>query len=210
VKNSFLPVSAFAATMLLVTLLHYDRFIHPNLAFKLWMVIYIITPFLVPWLWYHNRVTDPGTPEPSDKVVPKAIRWVALLVGVVTILFWLVNFIVPTLLVTIWPWKLTPLTARVVCAWGTLIAVGGLVQFRDSRWSSWRLTTQSIGLWQALMVIGSIIHRQDFNNGSLLNPYFITIVFFLFWIVILYVWMEFRGPGRSPANKASAMPGIML
>jgi hypothetical protein len=210
VKNSLLPVSAFAASMLLVTLLHYDRFLHANFAFKLWLLIYIVTPFLVPWLWYHNRPTDPGTPEPNDKVVPLAIRWVAGLVGIVTLLFWLVNFIDPALLMSIWPWKLTPLTARTVCAWGALISVGGLVLFGEPRWSAWRYNLQSIALWQVLMVIGSIVHRQDFNNGSLLNPYFFIIVFILFMISMLYLWMEFHRSGPAPARKTSEMPGIML
>ena len=71
VQISLLPVTAFAASMLLVTLLHYDRFIHSNFAFMAWLVIYIITPFLVPWLWYHNRVTDPGTLEANDREVPQ-------------------------------------------------------------------------------------------------------------------------------------------
>ena len=93
VKNSLLTVSAFATAMLLVTLLHYDRFIHNNPAFALWLIIYIITPFLVPWLWFHNRLTDPGTPELNDKTVPRFARWATGMVGVVTLIFWIVSFI---------------------------------------------------------------------------------------------------------------------
>jgi hypothetical protein len=207
VKNSILPVSAFAASMLLVTFLHYDRFIHTNFAFKLWLVIYIVTPILVPWLWFHNRGTDPGKPEPNDKEVPYTIRWLAGLVGGLTLLFWLVNFISPALLISIWPWSLTPLTARTVCAWGTLISVGGLILFRELRWSAWRYNLQSIALWQALMVFGSILHRQDFKNGSLLNPYFIIIVFILLMISVLFAWMEFNKSGRAPVPKTTETPG---
>ena len=203
VKNSLLPVSAFAAIMLLVTLLHYDRFLQGNLVFILWLIIYIITPFLVPWLWFHNRVTDPGTPEIHDKVVPPLLRWAAGLSGIATLLFWITNFIYPPLLIAIWPWKLTLLTARTVCAWGSLISVGGLVLFRESRWSAWRYNIQSITLWQVLMVIGSIIHRQDFINGSLVNGYFIAIIFMLLVLTFLYAWMEFGGPSQVGLNDRS-------
>jgi len=206
VTNSFLPVSTFAAIMLVVTLLHYDRFLHDNLAFKLWMGIYIVTPFLVPWLWFHNRVTDPGTPEADDMEVPQLIRWLAGITGVVTLVFWFVNFVNPALLIAIWPWKLTPLTARTVCAWGTLISVGGLVLFREARWSAWRYNIQSIILWQALMVVGSIRYRQDFNNGSLLNAYFIAIVFVLIVLALLYAWMEIGAPGGSRVPKINESP----
>ncbi len=190
VHISLLPVTAFAASMLLVTLLHYDRFIHSNFSFIAWLVIYIITPFLVPWLWYHNRVTDPGTLEARDREVPKLVRQIAGLIGILTLLFWLVSFINPPWLISIWPWTLTPLTARTICAWGALTAVDGIVLYGERRWSAWRYNMQAIILGQVLMVIGSIIHRQDFNNGSLMNPYFIAIVLMLVAVSALSVWME--------------------
>ena len=205
VKNSLLPVSTFAAVMLVVTFLHYDRFLHSNLAFILWIGIYIVTPFLVPWLWFHNRGTDPARPENIDKVVPKLIRLAVGIIGVITLLFWVVNFIFPTLLIAIWPWKLTLLTARTVCAWGTLISVGGLILFREQRWSAWRYNIQSIALWQTLMVIGSLVHRQDFYQGSLLNGYFIVIVFMLLSLLILYIWMERRVPTQTQVVKANSL-----
>ncbi len=197
VKNSLLPVSTFAAIMLVITLLHYDRFIHSNLAFILWLIIYIITPFLVPWLWFHNRSTDPGTPETDDKILPSSVRWLAGLMGAGSLLFWIVGFFDPPLLIAIWPWTLTLLTARVICAWGALVSVGGLVLFREPRWSAWRYNIQAIALWQALMVIGSLIHRQDFKNGSLINGYFICILLVLALLAFLYGWMEL-----SSTNKA--------
>jgi hypothetical protein len=201
-KNSIPPVSTFAAVMLVVTLLHYDRFIHGNLGFILWLIIYIITPFLVPWLWFHNRVTDPGTLDARDRVVPRWVRGLAGLIGIASLLFWIVNFIVPTLLIGIWPWKLTPLTARTLCAWGMLISVGGLVMYFELRWSAWRYNIQAIALWQVLMVIGSILHRQDFNNGSLINPYFIAILIILGALVLLTVWMEYTISHQALATQA--------
>ncbi len=196
IKNSFRPVTTFATSMLVATLLHYDRFLYSNLAFKLWLPIYIITPFLVPWLWFHNRKTDSGIIETGDKIVPKLIRWALGLVGVLTCVFWITNFIYPPLLIAIWPWKLTILTARVICGWGLLISVGALVLFKEQRWSAWRYNLQSIALWQALMVIGSLVHRQDFNNGSLFNGYFIGILLALVSISLLYAGMELGVPSQ--------------
>jgi hypothetical protein len=146
VRNSLLPVSSFATVMLLVTILHYDRFIHTNLAFYLWSIIYIITPFLVPWLWIHNSKADPGSLETGDKVVPRAIRQVIGLLGLITIFFWIVNFIDPNLMISFWPWKLTPLSARTICARGTLSAIGCLVLYSETRWSGWRYNIQAIAI----------------------------------------------------------------
>lgn len=79
--------------------------------------------------------------------VPRLIGWAAELVGVFTLVFWIANYIYPSMLISIWPWKLTPLTARVMCGWGLLISVGALVLYKDKRWSIWRYNIQSIVLW---------------------------------------------------------------
>ncbi len=190
VRNSLLPVSTFATAMLVTTLLHLDRFTQNSPAFILWFVIYIITPFLVPWLWYHNLRTDPGTPEPEDKNVPLWTRWLFGLAGAVMLFFWITNFINPNLLISFWVWKLTPLTSRVMSSWGMLLGVGGVVLFFEPRWSAWRYNIQSIALWQVLMILGSLLHRQDFNNGVLLNGYFIATILVLAGLCLLYAWME--------------------
>jgi hypothetical protein len=202
VKNSFLPVSTFATVMLIVTVLHYDRFTHGNFAFVLWLIIYIVTPFLVPWLWFNNRRTDPGTFEANDRVVPQWVRRLAGLIGVVSILFWGVNFFFPTLLISIWPWTLSPLTARTVCAWGALVSVGGMVLSREPRWSAWRNNIQAIGLWQVLLIIGSIVHRADFHTGTLINPFFFIIAVIFTLLLVLYLWMEWLQPRSEPLPKS--------
>jgi hypothetical protein len=51
------------------------------------------------------------------------------------------------------------------------------------------------------MVIGSILHRQDFNNGSLINPYFIAILIILGALVLLTAWMEFTIPRQAAAAQ---------
>lgn len=203
VTHIFLPVTVFTVAMLLATLLHYDRFLHHNLSFIFWLPIYIITPFLVPWLWIHNRPRDPGGLEVGDKIVPLFIRWTTGLVGVSTLIFWIVVFIHPSYLISIWAWKLTPLTARVISGWGMLISVGGIMLFTDQRWSAWRHSIESIALWQALMVIGSLIHRQDFYRGSLLNGYFIGILLALVILSLFYLGMELGSPRLIQAVKSA-------
>jgi hypothetical protein len=83
-----------------------------------------------------------------------------------------------------------------------LISVGGLVMYFELRWSAWRYNIQAIALWQVLMVIGSILHRQDFNNGSLINPYFIAILIILGALVLLTVWMEYTISHQALATQA--------
>jgi len=191
VAPGFLPVTTFTTFMLLATILHWDRFDIRHLPFTLWLILYIVTPFLVPALWLRNRGCDPGTPEDGDRVVPALPRWGLGLLGVVLLAFAIVGFVFPAWLVGLWPWQLTPLTARVLSGWLGLLGVGGLVIGREQRWSSWRVGLQSIGLWHALVVVGAFLHPGDFKDG-LVNWYLISVALVLVGMAGLYAWMGRR------------------
>ncbi len=47
VAGGFPPVATFAALMGIATILHWDRLMHGNLAFWLWVALYLTTPFVV-------------------------------------------------------------------------------------------------------------------------------------------------------------------
>src|SRR3990172_4482977 len=191
VAAGFWPVTAFTAAMLLATILHWSRFDLGRFPFQVWLGLYIITPFLVPWLWLRNRLTDPGAQEADDLVVPALARWGLGLLGAFLLGFALLGFASPAWLVSIWPWTLTPLTARVLSGWLALLGVGGLVISRDRRWSAWRVGLQSIPLWQLLVVIAALLSPADFKTG-LVNWYLISVLVVLAGMILLFVQMESR------------------
>jgi len=102
IKAAFPPVTTW------------DRFDIKHFPFQLWLVLYIITPVIVPYLWFKNRVADPGTPEPDDPAVPALAKWAFMASGIVGIGMALFMFLSPQTMISIWPWALTPLTARVL------------------------------------------------------------------------------------------------
>jgi uncharacterized membrane protein len=176
--------------MMLATTLHWDRFDTSHFPFVLWLILYAVTPLLVPILWWRNRGTDPGTPELNDQVVPDVARWSLRLLGAGLVLFAITGFFLPERVVTLWPWTLSLLTARILSGWFALLGAGGLVIGRETRWSSWRVGLQSIGLWHLLVVIGAVIHREDFIYG-LFNWYLISVVIVLVSMAVLYGQMEY-------------------
>ncbi|MCA9968970.1 MAG: hypothetical protein KC425_02085, partial [Anaerolineales bacterium] len=144
VHAGFWAVTAFTWAMLLVTLLHWARFDLGHLPFQIWLVLYVVTPFLVPFVWWRNRAADDGAPEPGDLAVPPAARGGMALVGVFMLASCAVSFLAPDIFIGFWPWALTPLTARVLGGWFALMGVGGLVMARETRWSGWRIEVESI------------------------------------------------------------------
>ena len=196
VAPGYLPVTTFTVAMLLATGLHWQIFDPNHFPFILWMGLYVITPFLVPLVWLLNRSADSGAPEESDVSVPSLARWSLLVLGLVLLAFALSGFVRPTWLIEMWPWTLSPLTARIMSGWFALLGVGGVVISMDSRWSAWKVGLQSIGLWHILVIAAAITRRADFPNG-LLNWYLVSVFVVLVGMALLYLMMESRRPGKS-------------
>ena len=102
----FLPVTAFTIFMAIGSFAHLDRFLQDNVAFWIWMGLYVTTPILVPLAWWANRKTDPGTPEPGESRLPQSIRNLLLGAGAVQTLVALVLLLSPSTMIDVWPWML--------------------------------------------------------------------------------------------------------
>src|SRR3954451_8181241 len=109
VHVGFLPVTAFTIFMAAGSFAHLDRFLQDNVAFWIWMGLYVTTPILVPLAWWANRRTDPGTPEPGESRLPQNIRYALLGAGAFQSLVALVLLLSPSTMIDAWPWMLTPL-----------------------------------------------------------------------------------------------------
>lgn len=191
VAPGYLPVTTFTIAMLLATFIHWDRFDKQHFPFLLWLILYLATPFLVPWMWFRNRRVNSVQPEPGDLRVPVFARMGLGALGTFLVLFALSGFIFPNWLAGLWPWKLTLLTARVLSGWLALLGVGGLVISRESRWSSWKIGLECIMIWHVLVIVGAALHPADFQNG-LVNWYLASVLLVVLGMMILYILMEIQ------------------
>jgi Trk-type K+ transport system membrane component len=201
---AFPPVVTFTVAMLAATLLHWDRFDIHHFPFQLWLVLYIVTPFLITGLWWTNRRTDPVAPEPGDPLLPRAANFAFGALGVVTLIAALTVFVKPQLAIGVWSWTLTPLTARVLAGWFALMGVGSLVLARERRWSACRVALQSFMLWHGLVLAGAFWHEQDFGKRGLMNGYVLATVTGLAGMGALYLLMEARSRAAAKFSGASA------
>ena len=165
IKIGFLPVTIFASFLGVATLLHWDRFNQGHISFITWAVLYFTTPFLVLATWLRNRVTDPGTPDPDDAMLPQIVRVAMGAIGVISFLVSIVLFLQPQLMINVWPWTLTPLTARVV---GAMFALGltALSIGLERRWSGVRLMLQAQILMMLMVFIAALRAWGEFNQQT--------------------------------------------
>ncbi|MEA2478955.1 MAG: hypothetical protein QOJ07_877 [Thermoleophilaceae bacterium] len=166
---------AFAAAMLAATLIHWQKFNHGDaptlaaIAFYAWVSVYIASPFVVLAVWYLNHRIDPRTPEPGETVLPRSVLLGARLFGAVAIAAGAVFFISPKTAIDVWPWLLTPLTARVLASFTFQVGMGATLLSLDRRWSSWRLLIQTFFVATALLLVGAIRAFDDFDTGNVMT-----------------------------------------
>jgi hypothetical protein len=195
VSIAFPPVAAFVTAMAVATVLHWDRFDHTHPAFIAWAGIYAVTPFLVLGTWIRNQRTDPRTPAVGDVLVPRAARWVMGFLGVVLLLGGLYFFLIPSVAIAIWPWRLSPLTARVVAGWFLMPSVYFLLAARERRWSALRLAFQGQILWILLLLIGAARFWSEFDQGRPMTWVFLFgMAVLLAGAAALYALLERRRP----------------
>jgi hypothetical protein len=191
VAGGFVAVGSFATLMGVATALHWDKFIHTNVAFWVWAALYFTTPFLVFVVWLVNRqVVAPADLE--DLLLADGTAIAIGVFGSVAVGTCAFLFLLPKVAITVWPWPLTELTARVT---GAIFALGvaGLGAFFERRWSSARILFQVEGCMLLLIAIAVIRSLGDFYPARPVTWVFaVGLVVLAVGSVVVYVRMEGR------------------
>jgi hypothetical protein len=147
-RGPYLAILLFSSVSLAATLLHLDRFHFAapqpvaRFAAWFWLAVYVVVPVLMLVVWLlQQRTRDEEQVErvPAPPVLMAVLGVQSLLLLALGVLL----FVAPGLAGVLWPWTLTPLTARIVAAWllglGLALALairyGDLAGLRTAIWS---------------------------------------------------------------------------
>lgn len=189
----FLGITTFTWVMAIATVLHWENFNHGHHTFYLWVVLYAITPLLVPAVWAHNQRVSSHQRRTDDVTLPRAVRVLGGALGLVLTGSALVVFIAPDLIIGVWPWTVSPLTARILAGWIALFGVANTAAVVDPRWSGTRILLQCQIIGITLVLVGVV---RVWDNFTPTNP--VTwggiggVALYLVAILVLYLGMERR------------------
>ena len=204
----FPGIAVFTLAMGIATVLHWDAFVHGRPSTWLWVFLYVVTPVLIPALWVYNGRTDPGRATAGDVTegdadsesvladvarVPWAVRWTSGVVGVVLTAVVLTLFVRPEPMIDLWPWTVSPLTARVLLGWASVFSVVSIFFLLETRWSAAKIPIESLVIWFGLLLIGFARSWSDVDTANpLLWVVLGAITAYLVGLSALYVLMERR------------------
>ena len=151
------PVIVFVWLAALATALHADRFT-PGLPFAAWAAIYAVAPIGLPLLLLaQRRATPPDTP------LPRTVRITLGAVGGAVVAAALLAFAVPQVMVELWPWELTPLTARIVATVAALLgSVWASVAVYGGR-SAARIPLQAHAVGLVFLLLAAVRGGEDID-----------------------------------------------
>jgi hypothetical protein len=192
-------IIVFALVMLAATLMHTPIFKWSHPIAWAWLFTYIVSPPLAVAVYvYYERYFQP--PEPAGPRLPFFTRPLALAIGLADLLLAFGLFFFPAGVGQLWPWTLTPLTARVVAGW--LLGSTALLWMAAGQRT---LSTAYIALLAQAMIaatllIGALWHWSSFDGPPL------AVVLYLLRAVAVGGWAlaSWLLAGRQ-ANRAGAI-----
>lgn len=166
IRAMILPAALFCTVQLGATFLHWDKFSVGTTPFYVWFASYLLPPpiFLAAYLWHQRRAAS--HPVTSDDPIPSWLNRLLLIFGGILTVGAVLVFLFPSLLIPIFPWQLTPLTARSLCGW--LIAVGTLMlsMSRENDRTRARLSTPMLILILPVLLLQWLRFPEQVNWAS--------------------------------------------
>jgi hypothetical protein len=198
-RTALPPVFTIAALLLAATLIHLDRF-HHDLYGRFWLVVYVIVvPLLVYLIWAQPK--GAGPPTPLSLALAPWLRVALVAQAVILLAFGVLLFAAPAGLASIWPWPLTPLTARAIAAFLCGFGVAAAVAVRENdldRLFGSALAWAALG---ALELAAVAIHSGDLTSSAAGTAAYVA--FFVSVLVLGFYGALAAGGVRAGATSAT-------
>jgi hypothetical protein len=122
-QAALVPVTVIAILLGLATILHEEKF-HDDLFGYFWKVAYVFAPIAIAAA-FALRLRRPHE-RSAGAPLPAVLRGALILQGIVMLAVGIYLFAAPESADTLWPWALTPLTARAIGAFVTGFGLSAL------------------------------------------------------------------------------------
>jgi len=160
------PVLVTAGVLLTaVTFFHLEAF-RPGPGLVYWLTVYIVAPVLAV-IFYVQYERDGANWSVTGQTIAPTTRKLAVVTGVLALLFGTVALFRPQLIIPVWPWPIAPLMLRVFAAWFAAFGVGLLWVLRERDWQRFRPVADLMIAAAVLDLVMTFVHRGDFQASDL-------------------------------------------
>lgn len=203
VRIPYVTIAVFVVLTLLATVLHIDRFhfgspgVVARSAAWLWLAIYVVVPVLmvIMLVAQERRI---GVNSDVTVAVPRFLSVALLAQGVLLLGLGAALYLVPSLQSVLWPWPLTPLTARAVAAWLVAFGLGAVLASRANDLGRLEISAWSYGLMAVLELV-VVIRYMDLIRWTEPSAWgYLSLLAVVLATSVAGVW-QIRGRARTPS-----------
>jgi hypothetical protein len=187
------PIAVIALLLLVITLVHIDRFDLDSLFGVFWVVVYSVVPVLLAWA-IADQLRAPGEDVRGPARLPGLLRRALIFEGVALLLTGGLLLIAPGAADEVWPWALSPLTSRAIGAFLFGIGLAALIAVRDDDPLSFRGAAFAYAALGLLELLALNLHIPDLGDRPAA-----TALYAAFWVAIVVT----GGYGLRAASAAS-------
>jgi hypothetical protein len=190
-------VFVFTTLTFVATLLHLDRFHLGNrfptttqLLAWAWIVVYALVPVLMSIVLV-LQLRAAGADEPRRNPLPPWLRVILGLHAVVLLAFGFVLFVAPSSALSLWPWTLTPLTARIMGAWLLGLGLAAAQANAENDWGRVAVATHMYAFLGILEFVALLRYPKTIDWAQ---PAALMYVLFLASVLLVgcYGWLTTR------------------
>jgi hypothetical protein len=187
------PIAGIALLLLIITLVHIDRFDLDSLFGVFWVVVYCVVPVLLAWALV-DQLRAPGEDQRGSARLPGLLRRALIIEGVVMVAAGGLLLIAPGAADDVWPWALSPLTSRAIGSFLFGIGLVALIAARDDDPRSFRGAALAYAVLGLLELLALNLHIPDLGDRP-----FATGVYAAFWVSVAVT----GGYGLNAATASS-------
>jgi hypothetical protein len=204
-----ITVLVFAALTLAATLLHADRFHFraggpvAEFAAWFWLAVYLVVPVaLAVLIVLQERM--PGVDPERRQPMPGWLAAVLAGQGAIMLAVGIALFAAPRTAATLWPWSLTPLTARAVAAWLIAFGVASGLALWERDLERLEIAAVAYTLFGLLLLIALIRYGDEVRWGSVAAKVYLAVLLTVPLTGAAGWWISVRGRRRRAVDAPPA------
>ena len=202
-------VLIFSTLTLVATLLHRDRFHFgadgtiARFAAWFWLGVYIVVPVALVLLAVRQQ-RMPGADPERRQPLPVWLAAVLVAQGAIMLVVGVVLFVDPARSATLWPWTLTPLTARVVAAWLVAFGIAALLALVERDLERLEISAVAYTALGLLELAALARYEDTVRWGSAAATVYLVLLIMVVPTGAYGLWASVRGRRRRAAGATPA------
>lgn len=202
-RTALPAVFVIAVLLLIATLIHLDKFDLDSLFGWFWLSVYVIVvPLLVVLIW--NQIRAAGPVPRGHRPLPGWLRVALSLQAGAMLGIGAALFVFGTDAASIWPWALTPLTARAVGAFLCGFGAAAAFAIREDDLDRLRGSALAYAALGALELLAVAIHSGDLTGTDLEQGLYIVFCASVLAVGAYGIWASRSAPSRVPSARSAS------